>query len=107
MSPRPRSSAICTFGSLAGAIGAVGPVTAIPAKLSPDGRAMASGASGNLRAAEALLSQSSEGIPFLRGDLVIRHDRLPFLGGIEGLSVSQLTSLILEFRGGPSVAVTL
>lgn len=98
------SPAAGAFRSLTGPVGAIGAMTLIACTLTPDSGAMSAGAPGNHGKAETLWSQSSNGVPFVRGDLVVRHGRLPFLGGLAGLSVFQAASLTLEFPQGRVVA---
>jgi len=87
ISARPRSSPIGEFLGLARAVRAMGDA-AVALELAPDRAAMTAQVPGNLRLTQSLLSQHGQHISLLRGDLAIRHDEGPLLGGGETSSVS-------------------
>ncbi len=62
------------------AVVAVGP-SAIAADLAADRRAVAAESACDLRLVSALPSESGEHIPLLGGELAVRHDVRPLLGG--------------------------
>jgi len=77
---RTRASAGGALDGFARTVVAI-PAGAIALELSADGAAVAAELTSDLGLVETLPSQGRENIPLLGGDLVIRHRRLPCLGG--------------------------
>lgn len=80
VAPRARAPAARALAGLLGAIGAV-VCTAIALQLAANRAAVAAEGARDLRLVELLREQNSKRIPLFRGDLAVRHDGAPLLGG--------------------------